>query len=102
MGVFHRPDICPDRVATLNLVPCETFPLAKVDFAQSRTKVEFCSEMCCNRLRSLLGPPKVARINPSDYRLRQHSHQTSELITASRIELGIRMAAEPTSHVGFS
>jgi hypothetical protein len=58
--------------------------------------------MCGNRLRSLLGTPKVARINPSDYRLRQHSHQTSELFTASGIEIGVRMAAEPTSHVGLS
>jgi hypothetical protein len=72
-----------------------------VDFAQPRTNVQFYSEMFGNRLSSLSGTPKVARIDSADWVLRQPIHQLRELLTASLIEFRIRMATEPASHAGF-
>jgi hypothetical protein len=54
-----------------------------------------------NRLSSLSGTSKVARIDSADWVLRQPTHQPRELLTASLIEFRIRMATEPASHVGF-
>ena len=85
----------------LNFAPGKTFPQAKVDFAQPRTNVESRSEVFDKGLGSLSGTTQVARVDSADCVSRQHIHQPRELLTALLIEFRIRMATEPSCHVGF-
>src|SRR5438045_2965146 len=99
--ILVNPCLCFLRKALFDLLPPKTFPLAEMDLAQTRPKMNWSIEVQCNHLGGLPRPLKVTRVDDL-WHLGNCQGCNLDLTPPGAIERRIGVAAEATCHRGLA